>query len=236
MEYFIFGNVDTRSYNIHIFPLNIDLAPEVYQQQISVPGKHGNLLAVNRRFENVTHRYTGVIYQNAESNLAAFRSAIMKYDGYAKLTDSILTDEFYQARYAGGLEPDLALGRDMVKFVIEFDRKPQRFLLSGEEITSITSSYGSLSNPTPFPSKPLIRIYGNGTVGVGGKSITVTGNPYSYVDVDCEMMDCFYGATNLNSKVSLPGFQFPTLGSGSVGISRGSGVSRVDITPRWWRV
>ena len=246
MDYFVFGDVDTRNFNVKIFPLNIDLAPEVTQQKIAVPGRNGDLLQATRRFENVQHRYTGVIYSeknnlgqvtvSAEEKMRDFRNALLKYVGYARLEDSINTDEFYQAHYAGGLEPELALGRDMVKFVIEFDRKPQRFLKSGELQISISTSSATITNPTLYPSKPLIRIYGNGSVIIGTSTITVSENSRAYVDVDCEMMDCFWVGDNLNGKVSLSGYKFPEIAPGNVSVSKSGSVSSIYITPRWWRV
>lgn len=239
MDYFVYGDVNTQTYGIYIFPMNIDDAPDITQEKIAVPGRHGSLLFTERTFENVRHRYMGVCYTNAESTLQSFRAAIMRQEGYVRLTDSFHTDEFYKARYVGGLEPEFALGRDMVKFVIEFDRKPQRFLTSGENVTTITSST-TITNPSRMPARPLITAYGKGTFTIGGQSVSILStSPYSNITIDCEMMDCYNGVQNCNRYVTLPNYKFPTIGagssSGSVSISL-SGVTRLDITPRWWRV
>lgn len=91
----------------------------------------------------------------------------------------------------------------------------------------------SLNNPTLFSSSPLIRVYGQGTVYAGGSGITVAGS-YPYVDIDTEIADCFYGATNANSVVTISG-GFPKFGPGPNYI-RYTGFREVEITPRWWRL
>mgnify|MGYP003571249103 CR=1 FL=1 len=232
MDYFVFGTVDTRNYNIHIFNMNIDEAPASLAQEITVPGRNGALLVKNNYYENIAHRYMGVVYENAGENLKNFRAAMMEDVGYQRLTDSFHTDEFYQARYVGGLEPTITPDRNMAKFAIEFSRKPQRFLVSGETAVSVSNG-SSITNPTRFEARPIIRTRGSGTFSVGGVSVTVDSNSYSYIDIDCEMMDSYCGATNCNQLVHFANYKFPTLKKGSSYISS-SGFSSISITPRWW--
>lgn len=90
-------------------------------------------------------------------------------------------------------------------------------------------------NPTLFDALPLIRVYGAGTVDIGGVEVTVASSNYEYIDIDCDIMDCFHGTDNCNSLVSFSGNDFPTLPSGVTAISL-DGVTKVEITPRWWMV
>lgn len=90
-----------------------------------------------------------------------------------------------------------------------------------------------IDNPTLFASKPLIRVYGQGTLYVGNTGVTVGGS-YPYVDIDAELGDCYYGSTNANSVVSFSG-GFPTLEPGANFVTY-TGFSDVEITPRWWRL
>ena len=234
-DYILFGDVDSRNYNVWVFDLNTDGSPDLDQEEITVQGRHGTLLLPNGRLENVQHRYMGVIYEDAERNLINFRDAIMQYDGYQRLSDSIHIDEYYMARYTGGLDPKLARGRDMIKFAIEFDRMPQRFLLEGERAQTVLNG-STLLNPTFRKARPLIRVYGYGTLGVGSVTVTITQHSYTYIDIDCDMMDCYYGATNCNSLVTFSGNDFPVLPYGKTGITYSGNITRVDVTPRYWRV
>lgn len=91
-----------------------------------------------------------------------------------------------------------------------------------------------LINPTMFPSKPLIRVFGNGTFTMNDVTVTITGAT-SYTDIDCEMMDCYEGSTNRNQNVSFSTYDFPELKVGSNTVS-GENITMVYIWPRWWRL
>ena len=107
---------------------------------------------------------------------------------------------------------------------------------SEEATLSFTTTGGdALVNPTPFASKPLIRLYGNGTVNINGITITVT-NSQSYVDIDCDVMDCYEGTTNRNNDVSFSTYDFPVLSPGENTFTIVSGVTIIQVKPRWWRV
>ena len=92
----------------------------------------------------------------------------------------------------------------------------------------------NMENPTRFPAKPLIRVYGTGTVTINDIVITVS-DVTSYVDIDCELMDCYEGSTNRNDDVAFSTYDFPVLMPGVNPVSF-VGPSSVEITPRWWRV
>ena len=235
-DYITFGDVCTLDYDIYIFDLNSDMSPVYELNEVVIPGRNGTLLLSHNRMENVEQRYMGVIYENAEENLRWFRDAIMKNDGYQRLEDSFHPDEFYTARYIGGLEPKLTPERQMVKFAIEFSRKPQRFLKEGEQTETFSATGAKIDNPTSFPARPLIKIVGNGTVTVGGTTITVASHSNPNLVVDSEIMDCYYGATNCNQYVSFSSNDFPTIPGGSSTVNFTGSVTSVEITPRWWTV
>lgn len=93
----------------------------------------------------------------------------------------------------------------------------------------------TMSNPTMFPSEPIVRVYGTGSFTMDGVTITVT-DCVSYCDIDCGLMDCYEGSTNRNNDVSFSTYDFPKLQPGSNTIVIISGITAVEITPRWWRV
>lgn len=235
MDYFIFGEIDSRDYNVWLFDLNSDEAPESLMTEIKVPGRNGALLQSNKTFDNMEHRYMGVIYENAASNLEWFRNAMMENLGYMRLGDSIHPEEFYFARYMGGLEPKLSPDRQMVKFAIEFSRKPQRFLVSGEEEITVSSG-GTIENPTLFDAQPLITVKGYGALSINGASVTIANYSRSEITIDSEMMDCYFEDYNLNQYVTFSNNRFPVLRKGTNGISYSGNITEVKIVPRWWQI
>lgn len=113
-----------------------------------------------------------------------------------------------------------------------------RFLIPAGDTTVITANIigsNTLVNPTPFASLPLIRLYGNGSVTINGQAITVA-NSSVYVDIDCDMMDCYEGATNRNNDVTFSNYDFPILETGENTFVIVSGVTGIRVIPRWWRL
>ena len=104
---------------------------------------------------------------------------------------------------------------------------------SGENVTAEVSTPATLNNPTRFPARPLLTVSSAGTLVVNNVTITITEAP---VTIDCEMMDCYYGATNMNSKVTFSNYEFPELEPGANGFSFSGNLDSVMITPRWWTV
>lgn len=106
---------------------------------------------------------------------------------------------------------------------------------SKETFTMEYSDADLMSNPTEFPSSPLIRAYGNGVFVMDGVTITIT-NATTYTDIDCDLMDCYEGSTNRNNDVSFSTYDFPLLRPGDNTVSISSGITALEIIPRWWRV
>jgi phage-related protein len=118
-------------------------------------------------------------------------------------------------------------------FGITFICDPRRFLKSGDNVNVLTSN-GSLFNPTYYDAKPLIRVYGTGSFTVNDITVTIT-NANQYTDIDCEIMDAYKGTTNCNGNIQTTNNKFPVLTPGQNNITL-NGVTRLEITPRWWTV
>lgn len=106
---------------------------------------------------------------------------------------------------------------------------------TGEAFTMQYYDSDTMSNPTEFPSSPMIRAYGNGSFVMDGVTITIT-NATTYTDIDCDLMDCYEGSTNRNNDVSFSTYDFPLLRPGDNSVNIISGITALEITPRWWRV
>lgn len=99
---------------------------------------------------------------------------------------------------------------------------------------AIPQAQFTITNPTLFDSQPFLRVYGTGTLGINSQSVTIT-QADEYTDIDCEMMDCFKGTANKNPYVQFTDYNFPVLKPGVNYVSL-SGITKVEITPRWWIV
>lgn len=219
-------------FDIYIFEKGTYNSPERSVTEQAIPGRNGTLVLDNGRFNNIEVVYQGIIVDDFEVNIEAARNFLASQQGYVKIRDSYRPDEYRLGVYSSGLDVKVSSsGSKYGKFNIRFNCKPQRFLVDGD--VPITMSSGdTLTNPTLFPSRPLIHVVGTGTVSVNDIEMTISGSQ-EYTDIDCDLMDCYAEGVNLNKFVSIDGDEFPELVPGE-NILVYDGPSAVQITPRWW--
>lgn len=233
-NYFTFDNTESRFFGVYINGQGTFSSPARSYNLISIPSRNGDLVGLDTRLENVELTYNAFIYTNFNSNIESLRAFLLSHNGYYKLSDTYHPNEYRMALYQGPLTPDVTQKNDAGQFDLTFICKPQRFLTSGDTVTTVTAST-TITNPTKFDSQPLLRVYGTGELEVGGVTITIS-TASTYTDIDCEMMDCFKGTASKNQYVSFSSNDFPVLVSGSNVITLGAGITKVEITPRWWTV
>lgn len=231
-----FGDIDSRDYGVYISGTGTFNAPTRAYESIEIPGRDGALIGLEHRLENIEVTYPAFVYDEFSDNMSNLRSVLLSQIGYQKLVDTYHPDEFRLAVYRGGLSAKVQPGNHAGEFNLTFECMPQRWLRSGADPVDFTASANTLYNPTQFDSMPLIRVYGNGTIGINGMTITVASHSTAYIDIDSEMMDCYYGSTNCNSLVSFSGNDFPTLRPGKNNITKSGSITKIIITPHWWRV
>ena len=235
-DWFVFDTLDTRTDGILVFWNEIDNAPVRQYKTFTANGRNGTLLLDLKRYENIDHKY-GVIFTPSDGVSAldkykAFRDQLYALQGYKTLHDSFNTSEHYSAYVSTALGAVLPRERDMVRANVVFSRKPERFLNSGDIITELTAD-GTITNPTSYDAKPLLRIYGTGTVYIGSQAIVITAADV-YTDIDCEAMICFKGTANKGTSVRFSNNAYPVLVAGTNTVALGNGITKVEITPRWY--
>lgn len=233
-NYFTFADKSCKDFDVYISGQGTYDAPARVYSSYEIPGRNGDLYVDEKRFSNIDLTYPAFIFDDMDANLQGLRSFLLSRTGYQRLEDTYHPDEFRMAVYREEIEASVDQRHEVTTFDITFNCKPQRFLKLGEKVITLTAS-GSIRNPTEFESKPLLRVYGNGILGIGSQSITLA-NTTDYTDIDCEMMDCFKGTENRNAKVTFTNHNFPVLTPGINNFSLGSGITKVEITPRWWRL
>ena len=169
-DYLIFGNVDSRNYNIEVFFKEIDTTPKRVYERVDIVGRNGALLIDQGRYEDVPVTYDCVALDDDDRK--AFASAIASQTGYRRLEDSFNTDEYYKAVFDEAIEPNITPERDKSTFSLLFTRYPQRFLTSGETLVTVANN-GTITNPTRYESQPTIQVNGYGTLKFNGYEVTI---------------------------------------------------------------
>ena len=252
-NYFILDGVDSREFGIYLSGQGTFGAPSKAYTYHDVPGRNGALIGSEKRFNNIEVTYPAFIYTRFKQNISDFRNFLLSRNGYVRLEDTYNRDEFRLVSYAGAFEPEVTKKNDAGSFNIVFNCMPQRWLMSGE--VTITGSPRTIQNNTQFPSKPLIRVYGYGTLIVNDFNVSISNytsaEGVSFIDLDCETMQAFNGTKLLNSYVSVYkdisvgqgtrdyAVDYPVLKPGANAISKSSVqtyISSWEVTPRWWKL
>ena len=168
-----FGGVNSADFDLYVGGEGTFNAPKRVVEVFEVPGRNGDLVVDQGRFENIEVEYT-IINQEADlatfsQKLSAFRNALCSQRGYQRLTDTFHTDEFRMALFIDEFEVKPIEYATASEFKIKFNCKPQRFLTSGETAVDVLapgSLRGELTNPSLFGSSPLLAITGAGTLDI----------------------------------------------------------------------
>ena len=118
----------------------------------------------------------------------------------------------------------------MWEFELEITCSPFRYKV-GVPLINRTSS-GTVTNSGNVFSLPRIKVYGS-----GARTLTINGKPIvlnlqsEYLIIDSELKECFYGDVAANHLMT---GDFPEFRVGSNTVTLGTGITKVEIEPRWW--
>lgn len=240
-NYLTMDGVDSRTFGLYVNGVDTFGASAREVSTLQIPGRNGDLIVKADRLQNYDLTYSAFICRNFDVNISALRAFLLSKTSYFRLEDTYHPDEYRMAYYRGPFTPAVTQRLNAAKFDMTFNVKPQRFLKSGETSWSYASGT-SIGNPTRFTSRPLISAFGNGTVTFtytdGSQSVlSISNNAGKGIDIDCDVMECYTGATNRNADVQVLNGKndFPVLKPGTNTVTY-SGFTQFYIKPRWWTV
>jgi phage-related protein len=231
-NYFILNGKSSTDFNCYIAKSRAFDGAEPDVESIEIPGRNGELTYSNNRFKPFTDEIEAYIPRNMQETIDGLRAWLSNNKSFVRYEEVLHPDEFRLARFSGAFEVSESDHKGAA-LTLPFTFQPQRFLKSGDNVNVLTSN-GSLFNPTYYDAKPLIRAYGTGSFTVNDITVTIT-SADEYTDIDCEIMDAYKGATNCNGNIQTTDNKFPAFRSGQNDISM-TGITRLEITPRWWTV
>lgn len=232
-NYITFNGKNLADFGVVLSGAGTHSAPQRDISMVAVPGRNGAISFDNGAFKNVTVTYHVGVRRPTSKNLENLRNYLLSLKGYQRMEDTYHPYEYREGVFVGGFDPEVTVKGLIAEVDLQFDCKPQRFLKSGEEEIEITSSGTKIFNRTPMIAKPLVRVYGTGTVSIGSQTITIS-SANSYTDIDCDIMDAFKGSVNCNGNIVLSSGEFFVLEPGENNITFSAGISKVIVKPRWW--
>lgn len=235
-NYLMINGVSSADFGVYISGPGTFSAPAREVQMLQIPGRNGDLIVKADRLQNYELVYPAFICRNFDSNIAALRNYLLSQPSYLRLEDSYHPDEFRVGVYTGPFDPEVTQRLRAAKFDLSFNVKPQRFLKSGEVYLTFTGTSPILENPTLFDAKPILRLQGNGTFRINTLNYyTVQNNENETITIDCELMECYTGATARNADVLYTGTDTPVLKPGQNRLLF-TDFEEVQLMPRWWTV
>ena len=263
-DHFVFDGVDSRTFNVLLFDKSTSTSPKKDYTVTAIPGRNGDYVMSNKRVANVQQIYDVLIPDRFDENYADLRNFLLSRDGYCKLEDTIHPNEYYMAYFFDVITPILPKrSRDMGKFQLVFNRKPQRWIDSGADEYILRNNSSNVTttilNPTPYGCYPMLMLTGTAmssgvTVTVGNNRVSwdnYTGTGYNYMNntantlyVDMDSTQTYVKTTDgtiypINSAVKyIIDTEYPfQLRPGTNNVYVSSNASRVTslkIIPRWF--
>ena len=229
-NYFEFNGRKSSEYGLIVNGVNIFGAPNRIVDKVSIPYRNGDLLIDTGVYSNIIVTYTISLLDPSRARDIA--DWLLNTNGYCRLYDTYNPTEYRLGACYSDINYQMTMLYRYGQASISFDCKPQRYLLTGETPIEFTAD-GEITNPTNFYAKPLITVIGNGSFNIEGYDVTGENNDYS-ITIDSDTMQCYYGLDNMSQNVTMER-DFPILIDGTSEVTL-DGVTKVTITPRWWRL
>lgn len=173
---FTFAGTSSSAYSMFITEAATYNVPERAVEMLDVPGRNGAYALDLGKFENVEVTYHVVVHKDTNANfqteLSDVRNWLASKVGYQRLTDDYNSGVYRMAIFKGGLETSEAFVNG-AEFDIVFECKPQRWLTSGETAVAVSSG-DTITNPTLYEAKPLLKIVGYGDLLFNNYKINVS--------------------------------------------------------------
>lgn len=197
-----FGNVLSSDYGVYISGEGVFNAPKRDAKLITIPGRNGDFVQDNGRFENITITYPcfykGSSVSNIATTLANYKNALCSQLGYQKLADTITPSYYREAVLVDGINFEIVKDSTLATFDLVFNCKPQRWHTSYQTLTAITNNT-NLANPSKFAGQPLLKVVGYGDINLGAQSLRVDNNPIGLVSLMTPKSYTFPATTGVKS-------------------------------------
>lgn len=179
-----FAGVNSLDFGIYITGEAVYNAPVRSVEAVAIPGRDGDLIIDNGRFENIEVTYPAGTFGDDQTSFAErvrnFRNAVASKRGYQRLTDTYNPNEYRLGLFINGLEVEPVGHGRAGEFELVFNCKPFRYTLDGETAVTVPSG-AELTNPTQFDSMPLLAVDGYGDIQFNGYEIGITNEIFGTV-------------------------------------------------------
>ena len=231
MNFFVYDGNNSQDLGLLISGEKTYNSPSRDVTTVSIPGRSGDLIIDNRRYNNVEISYTVSFRKDVPEKTRALKAWLLSNAGYRRLEDTYQPEYFRLAAISNATAFEISINRYGTAELI-FNCNPFLFSKGGEQTVSIPASGGRIYNPEYFESQPIITVYGNGNGVLSVNNINYNLSDIDgYVTINSDVGLVYKGTENKNSTVNF--IEFPTLQVGENIIDWTGGITKVEIIPRW---
>ena len=231
MNFFVYDGKNSQDLGLLISGEKTYNSPSRDVTTVSIPGRSGDLIIDNRRYNNVEISYTVSFRKDVPEKTRALKAWLLSNAGYRRLEDTYQPEYFRLAAISNATAFEISINRYGTAELI-FKCNPFLFSKGGEQTVSIPASGGRIYNPEYFESQPIITVYGNGNGVLSVNNINYNLSDIDgYVTINSDVGLVYKGTENKNSTVNF--IEFPTLQVGENIIDWTGGITKVEIIPRW---
>ena len=231
MNFFVYDGKNSQDLGLLISGEKTYNSPSRDVTTVSIPGRSGDLIIDNGRYNNVEISYTVSFRKDVPEKTRALKAWLLSSAGYRRLEDTYQPEYFRLAAISNATAFEISINRYGTADLI-FNCNPFLFSKGGEQTVSIPASGGRIYNPEYFESQPIITVYGNGNGVLSVNNINYNLSDIDgYVTINSDVGLVYKGTENKNSTVNF--IEFPTLQVGENIIDWTGGITKVEIIPRW---
>ena len=222
-----------------VIPAWIASAPHIIRSErkttiTPIAGTNRELVEMEDAWEPYDQPYTLFVGDGTEDSIRETIDEIARIlhkKDWQILLDDYDPDHYRMAYYKDSFDVENRYTR-AGKFKIIFRCRAERYLMEGNDPETVESG-DTMTNPTAYASKPLIRVEGTGTgtLTIEGQTIELEGMT-DYLIIDSDRMDVYRQPTE--NKNNLMSGEFPVLKAGDNTIAYSGGITSVTITPRYF--
>lgn len=234
-DWFKFNGIKCTEYGIHVSEHPPIAVPSERVSFTDVPGQSGSMTVVEGEQVYSDMTLTATCFISDTSRIAEIAAWLR---GSGTVTFANRQGGYYYGRVINQIDFEKVLrGKPNHTFAVNFRVKPFFYSDTVSDI-SVTESGTSITNPGTVASAPLLKVTGTGeaTLMIGQNSLLFSSFP-APIYVDCEAKIAYTG-TGTASDPMLLATQYVTgewmrIEPGANFVSFTSGITSVEITPRW---
>ena len=194
-------------------------------ESINVDGREGTL-TILKGWEDTTFNMKAALV--GQGIPGRWRTVLPKILSAKTIYFSNDPGVYYQIKHvsAGPLERKLSV---LMESSLSFVCSPFRYMRNVSPVTMTAS--GTVTNSGTVYSLPRIVVY-----GTGSRTLTINGKPIvlnilsGSLTLDSELKECFYGSVAQNNRMN---GDFPVFAVGNNTVTLGTGITKLEIEPRW---